>query len=101
VVINGNKSKDVMHIKAAPGKSVKLSARETSDPDKNKLTFRWFLYKEAGRFAGDFELPASSGPEIEITAPTIKTEETLHIICEVKDDGAPSLYSYRRIVLSN
>lgn len=101
VVINGNETKDVVHIKAEPGKSVKLATLGTIDPDKDRLTFRWFIYKEAGRYTGDFQLPASSGPEVEVKAPTLKAGETLHIICEVKDDGTPGLYAYRRIILSN
>jgi hypothetical protein len=101
VIINGNATKDVAHVKAEPGTVVKLSAVGTSDPNKNNLTFRWFLYKEAGRYTGDLQLPDSSAAEIEVQVPSIKIGETIHIICEVKDDGAPSLYSYRRIILSN
>ena len=101
VVINGNATKDVAHVKAEPGTVVKLSAVGTSDPDKNNLTFRWFLYKEAGVYTGDLQLPDSSATEIEVQMPSIKAGEAIHVICEVKDDGAPSLYSYRRIILSN
>jgi hypothetical protein len=101
VVINGNTTKDVVNVKAGAGTEIKLSAVGTSDPDKNNLMFRWFLYKEAGRYTGDLQLPESSGPEIGFKMPSVKAGETIHIICEVKDDGAPSLYSYRRIILSN
>ncbi len=101
VVINGNETKDVMHIKAEPGRDVKLSAVGSSDPDKNNLSYRWFLYKEAGRYTGDFQMPDDSAAEIEVKVPSLKSGETLHIICEVKDDGVPALYAYRRIIVSN
>ena len=31
--------------------------------------------------------------------PKLKPDEEIHIILEVRDDGRPALYSYRRIVV--
>ena len=40
----------------AKGETITLSAKGSFDPDDDLFTFRWFLYKEAGRYTGNFEL---------------------------------------------
>jgi hypothetical protein len=101
VAINGNRSKDVVFIKAAAGENLKLSAKGTSDPDKNKLFYRWFLYGEAGNYKGKLIVNTPDQEETSFIVPALKKDETLHIICEVKDNGIPALFSYRRIIVSN
>lgn len=101
VSINGNRSKEVVFIKATPGENLKLSARGSSDPDNNRLSYRWFPYKEAGNFKGDLSITNAANEAISFVVPVVKPEESLHIICEVKDDGKPALYSYRRIIVTN
>jgi hypothetical protein len=101
VAINGNASKAVVHIKAAAGETVKLSAAGSKDPDGSELLYRWFLYNEAGNYKGKLTLTGGSEDEISFVVPQLKKEETLHIICEVKDNETPALYSYRRIIVAN
>ena len=101
VVINGNRSKDVVFIKAAPGENLKLSARGSSDPDNNKLSYRWFLYKEAGNYKGNLSFSNADREEITFAVPALKEGESLHLICEVKDDGRPALFSYRRMIVNH
>jgi hypothetical protein len=101
VAINGNRSKDVVYIKAAAGENLKLSAKGTSDPDKNKLSYRWFLYGEAGNYKGKLIVNTPDQEETSIIVPALKKDERLHLICEVKDNGIPALFSYRRIIVSN
>jgi hypothetical protein len=31
--------------------------------------------------------------------PKLGNNQELHLICEVKDNGSPALYSYRRVIL--
>lgn len=100
-VIDNDASKNVIHIKGDPGQKVKLSAAKSYDPDNNDLSFLWFVYKEAGHFTGDFVLTRNTGSQIEFDVPLLKKGETLHIICQVRDNGVPALYSYKRIVISN
>lgn len=101
VVINDNASKDVIQIKGKPGQKIKLSAKSSYDPDKSGLSYLWFVYKEAGRYNGNFSLPQTTGSEIEFEIPAIKEGQSLHIICQVKDDGVPALFSYRRLIVRN
>ena len=101
IVINENASKAVINIKAREGETITLSAKGSSDPDQDLLKFKWFLYKEAGRYTGDFKLTDVEQDSLTIRVPSLATGQQLHIICEGKDDGSPVLFSYRRIVISH
>jgi hypothetical protein len=100
VVINGDKSKNLVRVSAKPGDRIRLGAKGTSDPDGNVLSFNWFVYREAGTVPTAVALEDADTEEIAFTAPEVQRSETLHIICEVRDNGSPSLYSYRRIVVT-
>jgi hypothetical protein len=82
------------------GEKVVLSAKGSSDPDGNKLTFRWFVYREAGS-GGNVEIEKPESEEISFAMPELKQGQSLHIILEVKDAGSPTLFAYRRIILKN
>ncbi len=101
VAINDNLSKDVVNVKIAAGKNLKLSAKGTKDPDGNNVSYKWFIYKEAGFYTGTLALSNTDQQEIEFEMPVVKSGESLHIICEVKDDGVPALFSYRRVIVTN
>jgi hypothetical protein len=100
VAIDGDKSKHLVKVSAKPGDKVRLSAAGTSDPDSDELSFRWFVYPEAGTVTAAVTLEGGNGQEVAFTAPEVKKSETLHIICEVRDNGSPSLFSYRRILVT-
>lgn len=101
VVINGNKGKAVATALAQAGETIRLSAKGTSDPDQHALTFRWFVYKEAGRFDGNVQLSNPNTQELSLVMPKLEAKQELHLICEVKDNGSPALYSYRRVILKH
>ena len=89
-----------LHIKVAPGKKVKLDAGGTKDPDKDKLTYRWWQYTEAGSYTGKVEIDDSQSQQASFSMPSnAQRGKTLHIICEVKDSGTPQLIGYQRLVV--
>ena len=47
-------------LKVRAGKKVKLSAKGTTDPDGNKLTYRWWQYNDAGTYKGAVEIRNSN-----------------------------------------
>ena len=100
VVINGNVGKAVASAKVKPGEKVVLSAKGSSDPDDDKLTLRWFVYREAGS-GGNVKIEKPESEEISFTMPELNTGQSLHVILEVKDTGTPTLFAYRRIILKN
>jgi len=99
-VLLGDKSKAMAMIQVASGQQVNLSAAGTTDPDGDDLSYHWFVYKEAGTFNGDVTIENSDTAEAAFEAPKVKEPVSLHIILEVKDNGRPRLYSYRRLIVT-
>ena len=97
---NNDKSKAVANLTVKSAKTVKLSAVGTTDPDGNKLSFRWFVYKEAGNYNGTISILNSNTREAGFTVPEVSQTRKIHVILELKDDGEPNLCSYRRIIVT-
>jgi Protein of unknown function (DUF1593) len=97
-ILNGDSTSKAMQIVAKPGDRVKLSTAGSSDPDGNTLTYKWWVYREAGRFAGEMTLDAADKVDATLTVPADASGKTIHVLLEVTDDGKPALTRYRRIV---
>lgn len=90
-----------LDIKAKPGSKVQLSAKETYDPDKNQLTYKWWFYKEPSSFKGNVEIENANTQNVSFVIPKDLNEAVnIHIICEVKDDGVPQLTRYQRVIVN-
>ncbi len=99
-VFHGDAGKVVAKMRATSGEQVHLSAAGTYDPDGDELSYRWFIYSEAGTFRGAVEIGNGTLSEASFIAPDVDEPKSLHIILEVRDDGQPCLYSYRRIIVT-
>ena len=89
-----------LDLKVRPGAKVKLSARGTHDPDGDQLRYTWWPYNEAGTFAGTIEIHKAGNRNASFTVPDHAGKgETIHIICEVTDNGTPRLTRYQRVVI--
>jgi Protein of unknown function (DUF1593) len=108
VRLNGVAGIAVVEIAACAGDVVRLSARGTSDPDRQRLTYRWWQYREAvGPIGAGVQLSVTEGPETTAVAqlPVQRSDLPLpealaaHVILEVTDSGAPALTRYRRAVI--
>jgi len=97
---DNDKSKAVVNLAVKSQETVELSANGTSDPDGDKFSSRWFVYKEAGNYNGSIDIKNETAQQAHFVAPKVKTPCAVHIILEVKDKGRPSLYSYRRIIVN-
>lgn len=87
-------------LKADAGKSVKLNATGTSDPDGNALTYKWWQYAEAGTYKGSVAIDNPDKIKASFTVPrNARKGDTIHIICEVTDNGIPALTRYQRVVV--
>ncbi|MDZ7371342.1 MAG: DUF1593 domain-containing protein [candidate division KSB1 bacterium] len=98
-VLQGDMSKRVLQITARPGEKIELSTEGTFDPDGNKLQERWFVYREAGTFEGEVNIKVDKR-RVFFTVPEAKEPATIHLIFEVRDNGSPNLFAYRRAVVS-
>ena len=99
--VNGDNSRQILHINRKAGDKVKLDATGSTDPDGHSLSFQWFRYDQADTYEGDFQISNPEQPVQELTVPEDLAKKNVHLILEVRDNGNPSLVSYRRVVLSS
>jgi hypothetical protein len=82
-----------------PGQPVSLRVR-TSDPDGNAVQVRWWRWDKADTYAGPFVLEHPVGRAVSFRVPSdAKPGDTIDIIAEAADDGAPPLTRYERVIL--
>ena len=86
-------------LKFKPGAKVRLSAEGTSDPDGDKLTYRWWQYDEADTYDGTIEIQNAGQREAWFTTPDDGKGSTVHVVCEATDSGIPPLTRYQRVVV--
>jgi hypothetical protein len=90
-----------LDINVKPGSKIKLSAAGTSDPDGDALSYSWWQYQEADTYKGKIEIANALNQNISFVVPKdAKVGETIHIVCEVLDNGTPSLTRYQRVILT-
>jgi hypothetical protein len=83
------------------GDRVVLDARDSSDPDGDKLRFEWVYYPEPGTYCGPApEIRAADSSLASFTAPKVDSPQTLHLILIVTDSGVPALSRYRRVIVT-
>jgi len=98
--LNGDKTKNILELTAKAGQRLTLSAAGSSDPDHNSIKTSWFVYPEAGTYRGTVQLSSTAGETTELVAPEVKKPETVHVILQLEDDGTPSLFAYRRAIVT-
>jgi hypothetical protein len=98
VVLQGDASRRVLELEAKAGAEVRLSAAGSTDPDGHALAFRWWIYREAGTYAGEAAV-AGGGAEATLHVPADAAGREIHVILEAVDAGDPPLTRYRRAVV--
>ncbi len=92
-------TKDVLRLTAEAGAELTLDSSGTTDPDGDKLSYRWFDYPEPGTYRGEVAVEDSTASKATLKVPTNARGKSLHVILQVSDSGTPSLTRYRRILL--
>lgn len=122
IIINGSKGLEPLKFELEAGSTVQLDASATYDPDPNdNVTFKWYQYRDPSATqwsvhheVGELEIQvlnlAGSIVEVKLPPPekccvelisrkAMPKGQVLHLILEVKDNGSPSLISYRRVII--
>jgi hypothetical protein len=84
------------------GEQFFLSAKGSSDPDGDSMSYYWFQYPEAGTYKGkvSFRPYSPNLYAIPVTAPVVKESSTVHFILKVTDKGTPALTRYKRVIVT-
>jgi hypothetical protein len=89
-----------VELKAKAGEKVRLVGK-AKDPDSDALAVKWWQYHEADTYAGRASVADPYKLATWFTVPAdAPVGSTIHLILEVSDDGAPSLTSYQRVVVT-
>ena len=80
------------------GDTIRLDASKSFDPDGDALTFLWWQQPEIGRTTVTIDQPDQ--PIATVHIPAVAKGDTVHLACEVHDDGPFHLVAYRRIIIA-
>ncbi len=99
-IVGMNKHEGIEILRKNPqaGTQVTLDASKSYDPDGDNLTFKWWIQQEAGSYTKDVNISNSNTHVASVEIPADSAGKTIHVICEVRDDGNPNLTSYRRVI---
>lgn len=100
VIVNGEKGIHPIVIEAEAGDNITLDAGKSKDADGDNLTFKWWHQPEAGKCTGKVNIPDASQPKIQLHIGSRQKGESIHLVCEVHDDGPFNLVSYRRVIIN-
>lgn len=84
-------------VKAGDVFTIRMDASKSFDPDGDGLSFFWWQQPEIGTTKVTIDQTDQSIATVRIPADT--KGDTIHLICEVHDDGPFHLVVYRRIII--
>jgi hypothetical protein len=93
-------SATIVRLKSSPGEEIRLDASASKDPDNDALSFRWYVYPEAGTYNGAPEIKRADQKVADLVIPKDAGGKQIHVILEVQDKNSiVSLFAYRRVVI--
>ena len=100
-ILNNREGKAILLLTAVAGEKVSLSAAGSKDPDGQELAYEWFVYREAGTYAGEVVLSDTTNGQAKLLQiPMDAAGKTVHVVLTVRDRGTPPLASHRRAIVS-
>jgi hypothetical protein len=87
-------------LNARAGQTVRLRGT-VADPDRHALTVRWWHYQDAGSYPGDIVVRTPTALDTTLQIPSdARSGQTIHVILEATDSGAPPLTRYQRVIVT-
>jgi hypothetical protein len=91
--------KGPLEVTARAGSTIRLEGI-VSDPDRNAVRATWWQYNDAGTYPGDVSFAAPTALTTTMRVPEdAQAGQTIHVILEATDNGAPPLTRYQRIIV--
>ena len=86
-------------VSARPGETIRLEG-QTSDPDGDAVTVRWWQWQDVGTYPGKvtFSNPTAVATSVEIPSDAV-AGQTIQLVLEATDNGKPALTRYQRVVI--
>ena len=98
VVVNGHKGPSPLVMRAKAGKAIRLNASKSTDPDGNDIRFLWWQQPEIG--TAKLAISDAEKSIVSFRIPDDAAGQSLHVVCEVSDQGPFNLTSYQRIIIN-
>ena len=97
VVVNGHKGLFPLLLHAKAGESLRLDASRSADPDGHAVKFHWWQQLEIG--TSQLTIDDAEDAVANVHIPADAAGQTLHLICEVSDQGPFNLVGYQRVII--
>lgn len=97
VIVNAHEGPAPLVLQAKAGGSIRLDASQSSDPDGHAVHFLWWQQPEIG--TAKLVIDDAEKSIVNVRIPSDAAGQTLHLICEVSDNGTNNLKSYQRIII--
>ncbi|MBP5569512.1 MAG: DUF1593 domain-containing protein [Prevotella sp.] len=98
VIVNGDDSRLPVRLTATNGQTINLDASASYDLDGDDLSFQWWIQSDIGNCPQDIKL-TEEGAHATLSIPELADDVDIHLVCEVRDNGAIPLTSYRRVII--
>jgi hypothetical protein len=98
-VVDFDETDAVLERQAQPGDLVAIDASASTDPDGGRLSFRWWIYREAGTYGGLVTVRGDAEARVAVQVPRDAAGREIHLILSVTDDGDPPLTAFRRVIV--
>lgn len=98
-ILNGDHSRQILEASSSVGSSIALTAMGSNDPDGHSLNYSWSFYQAPSSYRGAVTIHPLNSTSATVNIPDDAANKTIHIILEVRDNGTPQLYAYRRLII--